>query len=124
MVNEETYYTVIKHSEHLRSLQKCGKHKLQSSVFYISLVFSNAPRVLSQCNTRVSFIFQSAISDSPGMSKALMEQKQKERKFLEQLLDGKKVENYTIPVPVNAELRKYQQVCESPNMNTCCHASP
>lgn len=52
---------------------------------------------------------ESAISDSPGMSKALMEQKQKERKFLEQLLDGKKVENYTIPVPVNAELRKYQQ---------------
>ena len=56
------------------------------------------------------FVLQSAISDSPGMSKALMEQKQKERKFLEQLLDGKKVENYTIPVPVNAELRKYQQV--------------
>jgi len=46
------------------------------------------------------------------MSKALVEQKQKERKFLEQLLDGKKVENYTIPVPVNAELRKYQQVCQ------------
>jgi len=59
----------------------------------------------------VSF-FQSAIPDSPGMSKALVEQKQKERKFLEQLLDGKKVENYTIPVPVNAELRKYQQVCQ------------
>ena len=39
-----------------------------------------------------------------------MEQKQKERKFLEQLLDGKKVENYTIPVPIKAELRKYQQV--------------
>jgi len=52
---------------------------------------------------------ESAIPDSPGMSKALVEQKQKERKFLEQLLDGKKVENYTIPVPVNAELRKYQQ---------------
>ena len=39
-----------------------------------------------------------------------MEQKQKERKFLEQLLDGTKVENYTIPVPIKAELRKYQQV--------------
>ena len=43
------------------------------------------------------------------MSKAMVEQKQKERKFLEQLLDGKKVENYTIPVPIKAELRKYQQ---------------
>lgn len=39
-----------------------------------------------------------------------MQKKQKERKFLEQLLDGKKVENYTIPVPIKAELRKYQQV--------------
>ena len=58
------------------------------------------------------YFFQSAIPDSPGMSKALVEQKQKERKFLEQLLDGKKVENYTIPVPVKAELRKYQQVCQ------------
>ena len=44
------------------------------------------------------------------MFKAKVEQKQKERKFLEQLLDGKKVENYTIPVPIKAELRKYQQV--------------
>ena len=44
------------------------------------------------------------------MTQAMVEQKQKERKFLEQLLDGKKVENYTIPVPIKAELRKYQQV--------------
>ena len=54
--------------------------------------------------------FQSGIPDSPGMSKSLVEQKQRERKFLEQLLDGTKVENYTIPVPIKAELRKYQQV--------------
>ena len=47
------------------------------------------------------------------MFKAMVEQKQKERKFLEQLLDGKKVENYTIPVPIKAELRKYQQVGSS-----------
>ena len=58
----------------------------------------------------ISLSFQSGIPDSPGMSKAMVEQKQKERKFLEQLLDGKKVENYTIPVPIKAELRKYQQV--------------
>lgn len=36
--------------------------------------------------------------------------KAKERHFLEQLLDGKKLENYKIPVPIKAELRKYQQV--------------
>ena len=66
-----------------------------------------------QCITEVSpyFLFvQSGIPDPPGMSKAIVAQKQKERKFLEQLLDGKKVENYTIPVPIKAELRKYQQV--------------
>ena len=44
------------------------------------------------------------------MSKTLVEQKQRERKFLEQLLDGTKLEKYTIPVPIKAELRKYQQV--------------
>jgi len=35
---------------HLRTLKKCRKHKLQVGVFYISLVFSNACCVLSQCN--------------------------------------------------------------------------
>ncbi|CAH3137716.1 unnamed protein product [Pocillopora meandrina] len=55
------------------------------------------------------FNAMSGIPDPPRMSKAMVEQKQKERKFLEQLLDGKKVENYTIPVPIKAELRKYQQ---------------
>jgi TATA-binding protein-associated factor len=32
-----------------------------------------------------------------------------ERKFLVQLLDGSQVENYEIPVKINAELRPYQQ---------------
>jgi len=44
------------------------------------------------------------------MSEAMVEQKQKERVFLEQLLDAKKLQSYTIPVPIKAELRKYQQV--------------
>lgn len=43
------------------------------------------------------------------MSSHLVQQKEKERQFLEQLLDGSKVENYTLPVPINADLRKYQQ---------------
>ena len=45
------------------------------------------------------------------MPKALIEQKQKERKFLEQLLSNTKLDTYDIPVPIKAELRKYQQVC-------------
>lgn len=44
------------------------------------------------------------------MSADLIRQKARERHFLEQLLDGKKLENYKIPVPIKAELRKYQQV--------------
>ena len=50
------YYTVIKHSGHLRTLEKCRKHSPAARVFYISLVFSNARRVLSQCNTRLRLL--------------------------------------------------------------------
>ena len=45
------------------------------------------------------------------MSADLIRQKARERHFLEQLLDGKKLDIYKIPVPIKAELRKYQQVC-------------
>ena len=51
------YYTVIKHSGHLRTLEECRKHSPAARVFYISLVFSNARRVLSQCNTRLRFLY-------------------------------------------------------------------
>jgi len=51
------YYTVIKHSGHLRTLEKCRKHSPAARVFYISLEFSNALRVLSQCNTRLRLLY-------------------------------------------------------------------
>ena len=51
------YYTVIKHSGHLRALEKCRKHSPAARVVYISLVFSNARRVLSQCNTRLRLLY-------------------------------------------------------------------
>ena len=44
---------MIKHSGHLRTLDKCRKHSPAGCVFYISLVFSNYHRVLTQCNTRL-----------------------------------------------------------------------
>lgn len=53
---------------------------------------------------------QAGIPDPPAMSAELVRQKARERHFLEQLLDGRKVESYKIPVPIKAELRKYQQV--------------
>ena len=51
------YYTEIKHSSHLRTLEKCRKHSPAARAFYISLVFSNACRVLSQCNTRLRLLY-------------------------------------------------------------------
>lgn len=55
-------------------------------------------------------VYQAGIPDPPAMSADLIRQKARERHFLEQLLDGRKLENYKIPVPIKAELRKYQQV--------------
>ncbi|CAB1312496.1 unnamed protein product [Coregonus sp. 'balchen'] len=52
---------------------------------------------------------EAGIPDPPTMSDDLIRQKARERHFLEQLLDGRKLENYKIPVPIQAELRKYQQ---------------
>jgi len=40
----------------LRTLEKCRKHSPAARVSYISLVFSNARRVLSQCNTRLRLL--------------------------------------------------------------------
>ena len=51
------YYTVIKHSGHLRTLEKCRKHSPAARVVYISFVFSNARRVLSQYNTRLRLLY-------------------------------------------------------------------
>lgn len=39
----------------------------------------------------------------------MLRRREEERQFLTQLLDGSKVEQYDIPVPIKAELRKYQQ---------------
>ena len=58
--NEEAlavYYNVIKYSGHLGTLEKCRKHSPAASVFYISLMFSNSRRVLSQCNTRLRLLY-------------------------------------------------------------------
>ncbi|XP_057704435.1 TATA-binding protein-associated factor 172 [Corythoichthys intestinalis] len=52
---------------------------------------------------------EAGIPDPPAMSADLIRQKARERRFLEQLLDSRKLENYVIPVPIKAELRKYQQ---------------
>ena len=45
--------------------EKCRKHSPAAHVFYISLVFSNARRVLSQCNTRLRLLYLSIIRKFP-----------------------------------------------------------
>ncbi|XP_030839988.1 TATA-binding protein-associated factor 172 [Strongylocentrotus purpuratus] len=52
---------------------------------------------------------EAGIPDPPAMTEALIEQKNRERCFLEQLLDGSKIDPFKVPVPIKAELRKYQQ---------------
>ncbi|XP_029306426.1 TATA-binding protein-associated factor 172 [Cottoperca gobio] len=52
---------------------------------------------------------EAGIPDPLAMSADLIRQKARERHFLEQLLDSRKLDNYKIPVPITAELRKYQQ---------------
>ena len=49
------------------------------------------------------------LPDPPGFSDDLLKRREEERQFLTQLLDGSKVQRYTIPVTIKAELRKYQQ---------------
>ena len=51
------YCTVIRHSNHLRTLEKCKKHSPAARVVYISLVFSNDCRVLSQYNTQLRLLY-------------------------------------------------------------------
>ena len=65
------------------------------------------------CLIKLSIIscnVQAGIPDPVGMKQSLVEQKDQQRKFLEQLMDGSKLENYEVAVPVKAELRKYQMV--------------
>ncbi|MCO5565264.1 hypothetical protein L7F22_018937 [Adiantum nelumboides] len=67
---------------------------------------------LMATNTFASLIkmvpLEAGLPDPPGLPEELMTKRQDERQFLSQLLDGNKVESYTLPVPIKADLRKYQ----------------
>jgi TATA-binding protein-associated factor len=52
---------------------------------------------------------EAGIPDPPGLSEKLLEGRDRERKFIAQMLDPKKVEDFHIPVTIKAELRHYQQ---------------
>ncbi|XP_065898514.1 TATA-binding protein-associated factor 172-like isoform X2 [Dysidea avara] len=58
----------------------------------------------------VTFVTMEAGVESPDeMSQELKERREKERHFLEQLLDTSKLSQYKVPSIVKAELRRYQQ---------------
>lgn len=60
----------------------------------------------------VKLLFQGQkAADLSLVGNALLEKQNEERIFLEQLLDGKKICNFEITIPLNVELRRYQQVC-------------
>lgn len=52
---------------------------------------------------------EAGIPDPPGLSEELLKGRDRERTFIAQLLDPKKVESFHIPVAIKAELRSYQQ---------------
>lgn len=52
---------------------------------------------------------EAGIPDPPGLSAELLQGRDRERTFIAQLLDPKKVEPFQIPVAIKAELRSYQQ---------------
>ncbi|KAF2212433.1 hypothetical protein CERZMDRAFT_97704 [Cercospora zeae-maydis SCOH1-5] len=52
---------------------------------------------------------EAGIPDPEGLPRSLLEGRERERKFISQMLDPKKVEPFSIPVAIKAELRSYQQ---------------
>ncbi|KAK9362462.1 hypothetical protein V1504DRAFT_448559 [Lipomyces starkeyi] len=52
---------------------------------------------------------EAGIPDPPGLPPSLLEGRDRERKFISQMLDPNKVESFTLPVAIKADLRKYQQ---------------
>lgn len=85
-------------------------HDLYELILYIFCLEEMGFLVCKNVYLKAFTYFQAGITDPPEMSPALIAEKEKQRKFLEQLMDGSKLESYNIVVPVKAELRKYQQV--------------
>ena len=52
---------------------------------------------------------EAGIPDPPGFPEKLLEGRDRERKFMSQMLDFRKAEPFELPVAIKAELRSYQQ---------------
>ncbi|KAL6054603.1 TATA-binding protein-associated factor [Balamuthia mandrillaris] len=72
---------------------------------------STVRKIVTHCfATLIKIIpLEAGAADPVGLSSELAAQKQVERRFLEQLLDGSKLDTYALPIKINAVLRNYQQ---------------
>lgn len=52
---------------------------------------------------------EAGIPDPPGFPESLLKGRDRERKFISQMLDIRKVDPFEVPVAIKAELRSYQQ---------------
>ena len=52
---------------------------------------------------------EAGIPDPPGLPEKLLKGRDRERQFISQMLDPKKVQPFEVPVTIKAELRSYQQ---------------
>ncbi|KAL1409070.1 TATA-binding protein-associated factor mot1 [Vanrija albida] len=52
---------------------------------------------------------EAGIPDPPGFSAEMLAKRDDERKFLSQLLDGHRAEQYELPIEIKADLRQYQK---------------
>ncbi|CDK25567.1 unnamed protein product [Kuraishia capsulata CBS 1993] len=52
---------------------------------------------------------EAGIPDPPGMPKQLLEGRDREREFIQQMMDPSKIKPFALPVSIKATLRKYQQ---------------
>ena len=52
---------------------------------------------------------EAGIPDPPGLPEKLLKGRDRERQFIAQMLDPKKVQPFEVPVAIKAELRSYQQ---------------
>ncbi|KAH3766734.1 TATA-binding protein-associated factor 172 [Pelomyxa schiedti] len=66
--------------------------------------------VASSFATIVKLMPLESTAEAPtNLSESLLAQREQERRFFEQLLDGKKLDRYVLPIKILADLRHYQQ---------------
>ena len=58
------------------------------------------------------------IPNPPALTNELLNQKARDKEFLEQLFNPKTIPDYKVPVPIRATLRSYQQVIFTYSMLT------